>query len=51
MTFCDLKCRHASWPDKLADGSNSCRTFVGLWCALKKKLVYKNAPCPDKETA
>ena len=49
MNFCDLKCRHAEWPEKLSDGSGSCRTFVGLWCRLKEKIVHKNAPCPDKE--
>jgi hypothetical protein len=49
MQFCDLKCKHADWPDKLSDGSGSCRTFVGLWCKLKKKIVHKNAPCADKQ--
>jgi len=49
MKFCDLKCKHARWPEELADGSKSCRTFIGLWCRLKNRIVHKNAPCPDKQ--
>lgn len=49
MKFCDLKCKYAEWPKDLSDGSKSCHTFVGLWCELKNKTVYKNAPCSDKE--
>jgi hypothetical protein len=49
MKFCDLRCKHAEWPKALSDGSKSCRTFVGLWCRLKKHIVHKNAPCADKE--
>ena len=49
IKFCDLLCEHAEWPDKLHDGSKSCRTFVALYCKKKKELVYKNAPCDLKE--
>jgi hypothetical protein len=49
MEFCDLKCKYAQWPEELSDGSKSCRTFVGLWCKLKKRIVHKNAPCKDKK--
>lgn len=49
MKFCDLKCKHADWPEVLADGSKSCRTFAGLWCRLKNRMVHKNAPCMEKE--
>jgi hypothetical protein len=45
MLYCDLNCRYASWPDALADGSGSCRTFVGLYCDKVKRMVHKNAPC------
>lgn len=49
MLFCDLFCRHASWPEEGAlDGAGSCRTFAALYCALKKRPVFKNMPCPDK---
>lgn len=48
MKFCDLQCKYAEWPDKLTDGSKTCRTFIGIWCKKKKKIVHKNLPCPDK---
>ena len=52
MTFCDLKCVHASWPDKEGvDGSGSCMTFSALYCAKRGRLVHKNLPCKDKEEA
>lgn len=50
MQFCDLACKHASFPESDAvDGSRSCRTFVALYCSRKKTLVHKNLPCPDKK--
>lgn len=50
MEFCDLKCRHARWPETDSlDGSGSCRTFQALFCEKKKLLVHKNAPCNEKE--
>lgn len=50
MEFCDLNCRYASWPrEEALDGSGSCRTFQAFYCEKKKQLVYKNAPCPEKE--
>jgi hypothetical protein len=50
MDFCDMTCRHASWPKEGAlDGSGSCRTFQALYCGKKKRLVQKNAPCREKE--
>jgi len=48
LMFCDLNCKHASWPEKLTDGSNTCRTFIGLWCSLHKRIVQKNLPCQEK---
>ena len=46
IKFCDLKCEHASFPNEEGiDGSNSCRTFSALWCALLERYVTKNAPC------
>ena len=51
-SFCDLKCRHASWPkEEAVDGSGSCRTFLALYCRKKGRLVPKNAVCADKEEA
>ena len=49
MKFCDLKCKYADWPEELSDGSKSCRTFIGLWCKLKNRIVHKNAPCEEKK--
>lgn len=50
MEFCDLDCRHASFPKSdSVDGSRSCRTFIALHCKLKKRLVHKNLPCGEKE--
>ena len=47
--FCDLMCKYASMPKESAvDGSGSCRTFVALYCDLKKSLVHKNMPCSRK---
>ena len=49
IKFCDLKCEYASFPKEDAlDGSNSCRSFVALWCDLLGQYVVKNAPCPAK---
>jgi hypothetical protein len=49
MDFCDLRCQYAEFPKTDAiDGSGSCRTFVGLYCALKKCLVLKNKICASK---
>ncbi|MCX8022415.1 MAG: hypothetical protein N2745_06535 [Syntrophorhabdaceae bacterium] len=48
--FCDLLCKYARLPkDSAVDGSGSCRTFLALYCDLKKKLVHKNMPCTSKE--
>lgn len=50
MEFCDLDCKYATFPDtESVDGSGSCRTFIALYCKLRKKLVYKNLPCGDKK--
>ena len=50
IDFCDLQCRYAEFPKEEAiDGSGSCRTFVGLYCTLKKMLVAKNKVCIAKE--
>ena len=50
MQFCDMRCKHATWPEgEGADGSGSCRTFQAVYCLLKKELVHKNQPCKDKE--
>jgi len=49
MDFCDLRCQYAEFPKADAiDGSGSCRTFVGLYCTLKKSLVMKNKICDLK---
>ena len=49
MDFCDLRCQYAEFPKSDAiDGSGSCRTFVGLYCTLKKSLVMKNKICDSK---
>ncbi len=48
IKFCDLECKYASFPDKLSDGSKTCRTFVALYCKKMKRLVYKNASCKSK---
>jgi hypothetical protein len=49
MDFCDLLCQYAEFPKADAiDGSGSCRTFVGLYCSLKKSLVMKNKMCALK---
>jgi len=49
IDFCDLRCQYAEFPKTDAiDGSGSCRTFVGLFCGLKKSLVMKNKICDSK---
>jgi len=45
MKYCDLSCEHAGFPDKLSDGSSSCRTFIGIYCKKLKRIVDKNGPC------
>lgn len=45
--FCDLTCKYAKFPDKLCDGSMTCRTFVALYCTKKKTIVCKNLICPE----
>jgi hypothetical protein len=49
LNFCDLMCEYAENPkDDAVDGAGSCRTFVALYCSLKKSLVHKNMPCSLK---
>jgi hypothetical protein len=49
IDFCDLMCRHAERPrEEGLDGSGSCRTFVALYCTLRKSFVHKNLPCSQK---
>lgn len=49
LNFCDLMCKYAEHPKETAvDGAGSCRTFVALYCNLKKSLVHKNMPCALK---
>ncbi len=44
--WCDLGCPHADFPPEGAvDGSDSCRTFLALWCRRLRHLVTKNARC------
>lgn len=43
--YCDLSCQYARFPDKLSDGSLTCRTFIGLYCEKLQQIVPKNAPC------
>lgn len=46
IKFCDMRCEHADFAkDDAIDGSNSCRTFIALWCNKLEKFVTKNAPC------
>lgn len=45
VRFCDLKCPHAKWPESLADGSKTCRTFIALYCEKLGCLVDKNGVC------
>lgn len=50
MEYCDLYCRYAEMPkDYGVDGSGSCRTFMALYCTLKRSLVDKNRLCREKE--
>lgn len=49
MNFCDMMCVYAQMPkDTAVDGAGSCRTFVALYCDIKKSLVHKNMPCMQK---
>ncbi|MCD6204560.1 MAG: hypothetical protein J7L22_02750 [Candidatus Marinimicrobia bacterium] len=45
MKYCDLFCEFAEFPEKLSDGSLSCRTFIGLYCKKLKRIVPKNGRC------
>jgi hypothetical protein len=50
FSFCDLMCAHARLPGETAlDGSGSCRTFIALYCDLKRSVVPKNMPCRKKK--
>ncbi|MCX5811923.1 MAG: hypothetical protein NT178_05180 [Proteobacteria bacterium] len=49
LNFCDIMCVYAQMPrDTAVDGAGSCRTFVALYCDIKKSLVHKNMPCMQK---
>jgi hypothetical protein len=49
LNFCDMMCVYAQMPkDTAVDGAGSCRTFVALYCDIKKSLVHKNMPCMQK---
>lgn len=51
LNFCDLLCEYASTPKEQGlDGSGSCRTFIAIYCDLKKAFVHKNMPCRQKVT-
>ena len=45
MRYCDFTCQYAQAPEQLADGSRSCMTFTGIWCAQLERLVYKSSVC------
>ena len=50
VNFCDLMCTYARLPGETAlDGSGSCRTFLALYCNLKKSIVPKNMACSKKK--
>jgi len=50
VNFCDLMCAHARLPSETAlDGSGSCRTFIALYCNLRRSIVPKNMPCSRKK--
>ncbi len=47
-----MECKYARFPaEDSVDGSRSCRTFVAVYCMLKKRLTHKNLACKDKKTA
>ena len=46
MKWCDLSCKHASFPDKWGL-QGACNTMQALYCRKHKRLVPKNAPCLD----
>jgi hypothetical protein len=48
MSFCDMRCKYATWPKDGADGSGSCRTFQAVYCLLKEELVHKNQACRER---
>ena len=45
MKYCDLSCKYSEFPEKLSDGSKSCRTFVGIYCKKLDQVVDKNGSC------
>lgn len=49
MKFCDMQCKYAKQADANMDGAGACRTFIAIRCKIKNRIVFKNAPCPDKE--
>ena len=52
LDFCDLECKFASFPKSEAVyGSRSFRSFVALYCSMKKTLVHENLPCGEKRRA
>lgn len=49
MKFCDMLCKYAKLPSDNMDGSGSCQTFIAIFCEKKECIVFKNAPCNEKE--
>jgi hypothetical protein len=48
--WCDLTCPEAQWPkDADLDGSNSCRTFLALYCKKYRQITMKNGLCLDRK--
>ncbi|MCX7965725.1 MAG: hypothetical protein N2596_03770 [Syntrophorhabdaceae bacterium] len=42
-------CEYAEIPkEEGLDGSQSCRTFIAIYCHLRKRYVQKNIPCNQK---
>jgi hypothetical protein len=50
MKFCDMMCKYAKITGGKNDGAG-CRTFVAIFCEKKKRTVFKNDACNDKELA
>lgn len=48
--WCDLCCPYADFaPEGAVNGSDSCRTFLALWCRHLARLVTKNARCAARK--
>jgi len=48
IKFCNMSCKYAESVGSERDGAG-CRIWIAIYCEKKKKTVFKNSLCREKE--